>query len=100
MKRNSCKRYRESLCLLASGDLPESERREINAHLAKCAQCRQYFSELRSVATPLANSVKGFADIEPGEQFQRRWEKAILSASETKTDCLPARKFGVKEIWS
>jgi anti-sigma factor RsiW len=99
MKRNSCKPHRESLCLLASGALPESERPEIEAHLAACADCRRYFNELRSLAVPLANWEKGFAHIEPGPSFQRRWENAILSADQSKSARSPATKIDLQKFW-
>jgi hypothetical protein len=99
MKRNSCKLYREGLCLMASSALPESERPEIEAHLVGCADCRQYLNELRSVAVPLANWEKSFAHIDRSPAFQRRWESAILSADEPKPVRSPAVKFSLEKLW-
>ena len=99
MKRNSCKSQRESLCLLATDTLPESERSELEAHLKHCADCRDYFNELRRVTAPLAHWEETLAHIEPSQSFQRRWENAILSAAETKPVRSPAAKISLREIW-
>ena len=52
MKRffDRCGRYRQSICLLASGALPKSERAGIETHLAVCADCRNYYDEIKNVA--------------------------------------------------
>jgi hypothetical protein len=42
---NSC-RHRQTIALLASGVLAESERIELERHLAVCAVCRKYNEEL------------------------------------------------------
>ncbi|HUA37641.1 MAG TPA: zf-HC2 domain-containing protein [Candidatus Sulfopaludibacter sp.] len=62
---NSCRRNRESLCLLASGLLPEPDRVRIENHLAGCADCRSYYDEIKAVTAPLAGWEKHFAQIEP-----------------------------------
>src|SRR5713101_2023002 len=83
---NRCERHRESICLLASGVLPEPERREIENHLAACAGCRKYYDEIKLVALPLANWEKNFAHIEPDQTLRTRWVKAIQAASEPKSN--------------
>ncbi len=87
MKRffNCCRRYRGSLCLLAGSALPESDRVEIENHLAACADCKNYYDEIKKVAVPLANWEKNFAHIKPDQAFQMRWANALRAASEPKS---------------
>ena len=73
---NSCRRRRESLCLLASGLLPEADRVRIENHLAGCADCRSYYDEIKAVIAPLAGWGKRFAHIEPGTAVQMRLAQA------------------------
>ena len=82
---NRCGRYRQSLCLLAGGALPESQRAGIETHLAVCADCRNYCDEIKNVAGPLANWEKDFAHIEPDRALQLRWAKAVRTAGEPKS---------------
>src|SRR5260370_10999688 len=81
---NRCERRRESICLLASGALPEPESREVENHLAACAGCRKYYDEIKSVAVPLANWEKNFTHIEPDPTLRTRWAKAIQASGEPK----------------
>ncbi len=87
MKRffNCCRRYRGSLCLLAGSALPESDRVEIENHLAACADCKNYYDEIKKVAVPLANWEENFAHIKPDRALQMRWAKAVRTASEPKS---------------
>src|SRR5258708_23661594 len=86
---NRCERHRESICLLASGVLPEPEWREVENHLTACAGCREYYDEIKSVALPLANWEMNFAHIEPDQTLRTRWANAIQAAGEPK----PNRPF-------
>jgi len=99
MKRNSCQSERESLCLLATDSLPESERCELEAHLKRCADCREYLDQLRHMVAPLANWEETLAHIEPSQSFQRRWQNAVQSSAETKSPRPPAAKISLQEIW-
>jgi len=86
---NPCRRYRQNLCLLASGLLSESDRAGIEKHLAECADCRSYHGEIKTVTAPLAGWEKHFAHIEPGAAVRLRLTKAIASADKAK----PIRAF-------
>jgi len=77
---NSCRRNRESLCLLASGLLPEPDRIRIEKHLAGCAACRSYYDEIKAVTAPLAGWEKHFAQIEPGAAVHTRLTKTTRLA--------------------
>ena len=81
---NRCERHRESICILASGVLPQQERREVEKHLAACAGCRKYYDEIKLVALPLANWEEHFAHVEPDQTLRTRWAKAIQAAGEPK----------------
>jgi len=72
-----CGRYRQNICLLASGDLSEEQKEEAQSHLASCADCRKYFEELKAVTTPLSICEKSFAQFEATPRLQMRWTKAI-----------------------
>lgn len=82
MKRffNGCGRYRQSLCLLAGGALPEPEKDEIENHLAACADCRKYYQEIKTVTEPLTNWAGNFARLQPGPAVQTRWARAVQAA--------------------
>lgn len=81
MKRffNSCRCYRRSLCLLASGELREPEKDEIENHLAACADCRKYYTEIKAVTTSLVDWERGLAHIRPSQWARNRWARAILA---------------------
>jgi hypothetical protein len=72
----------ESLCLLASGSLPEPEARALQTHLVDCAGCRRYFEEIRTVASPLAGWEKQYDGVELNPVVQQRWFQAIESVAE------------------
>lgn len=86
---NRCGQSRQSISLLAAGALPDPERADIEAHLAACNHCRKYFHELKNASQPFAQWEKDFANLKPSPVAQSRWEKAILTASQTS----PAGRF-------
>ena len=87
MKRlfDRCGCYRQSICLLAGGTLPKSERAKIEGHLGVCSDCKNYYEEIKQVAVPLANWEKNFAHIEPDRALQMRWARAVQTAGEPKS---------------
>ncbi len=82
---NPCRRHRESLCLLASGLLPESDRAGIENHLAQCVNCRSYYDEVRAVTAPLAGWERHFAHIEPDTAVHFRLAKAAAPAGKPES---------------
>src|SRR5258706_6434627 len=84
-----CGRYRQSICLLASGDLAERERIEAQNHLASCADCRQYFDELKALTVPLATWERSLAHIQPDSSLQLRWAHAVRALDRKE----PKRSF-------
>ena len=77
-----CRRHRRNISLLAAGALSDGEKDAVEKHLAACSDCRAYFVEIKAVAAPLANWAKSLPQIQPGESAQRRWTKAIETASQ------------------
>lgn len=75
-----CAPYRQPLCLLVSGTLPEPERDQLQRHLHECANCRQYLAELKSVTAPLAGWEAKFAQLQPSLVARARWAEALQSA--------------------
>lgn len=85
MKRffNSCRRYRQNICLLAGGALSEPEKDWTLNHLAACPDCQKYYFEIKSVTAPLANWEGRFAHVQPSPALQARWAAAIDAAGRT-----------------
>ena len=76
MKWTRCRR-RQDASLLAAGALGEEERMELERHLAECNECRSYYSEIRTLAAPLAGWEKKLSAIEATPAAQRRWARAV-----------------------
>lgn len=55
---NTCDRYKEKLSALLDGELKDTERDEVLAHLETCADCQAYFAELNEIHN-------AFGDMEP-----------------------------------
>lgn len=74
---SSCRKQRQTLCLLACGALPESARATVEAHLAACPECRRYYSDMIA----LSSQFRGWAGAEPaievGAALRRRWTQAV-----------------------
>ena len=96
---NRCRRRRQSLCLLASGLLPETDKVRIESHLAGCADCRSYYDEIKTVTAPLAGWEKQFAHIEPGTAVHLRLAKAIASANQSESVRPLAPKIVLLKCW-
>ena len=56
MKAMNCNQVRRQLDLLALGDLPESVRAEVAAHLETCPECRQAWQNCRMVVASIRSS--------------------------------------------
>jgi len=82
---NPCRRHQANLCLLAAGTLSEPEAGAVRAHLADCADCRNYHDEIMSLARPLADWEANFAQVMPTQDVQMRWAKAVQAAANAKS---------------
>ncbi len=78
---NPCRRRRRSLCLLASGALPEPERTALQSHLAGCEDCRRYYVEIFQVTAPIANWESSYSQLQPDEHMRMRWAQAVQAAT-------------------
>ena len=96
---NSCRRNRENLCLLASGLLSKEDRAGIENHLAKCADCRSYYDEVKMVITPLATWEKHFAQIEPDPAVHLRCTRTIASVDQPEAARSLTPKIVLLECW-
>lgn len=92
---NPCRRVRREICLLAAGALPEQDRPELERHIASCSACRNYYNEIKALASPLAGWEKNFARIEPTQAMQERWAVAVQSSGGNP----PRREAHAKNIW-
>ena len=82
MKRrlNCCRDQRERVSLLASNSLPEAERAPVRAHLAQCAQCREYYEEMAGLTGELQEWARMENPVEAGAAFRARWMREIENA--------------------
>lgn len=82
MKRffDSCRRHRQNISLLVVGALSETERDQVEKHLAACANCRGYFEEVKVTTESLANWAGDVPDVQPSQFARTRWAKAVLAA--------------------
>jgi hypothetical protein len=60
--------------------MPAPERDAIENHLAACADCRNYYDELKAVTVPLRNWEDNFSRIQPDPTVQRQWARAVQAA--------------------
>jgi anti-sigma factor RsiW len=79
---NRCGGYRENLCLLASGVLPDAERSALEDHLASCANCKNYYNTIKSTARTLADWEGAFVHVGPNQKMEERWAKDFQTAIE------------------
>jgi anti-sigma factor RsiW len=86
----SCRERREGLCLLADSALSDSEKANLENHMATCADCRKYYDEIRSVAGPLADWENSFASVKPSEAVEVRWERDFELATKSNSPSWPS----------
>ena len=96
---NQCRRHRESICLLASGALPEPQKAVVQNHLASCAGCRKFYDEIKSVTEPLANWEQSCARVEPDQALQMRWAGAVHAAAGQKPVRRITPKIIIRNCW-
>jgi anti-sigma factor RsiW len=83
---NRCRRRRQDLYLLAGGVLPETERDEIERHLAECDGCRRHYAQIKGVAVSLAEYRESLGGLEPTQAARRDWARAIRTAGKSEGD--------------
>lgn len=89
-----CRKYREDLCAVMSGDLPVGDRAELKKHLQTCAACQSYRNEIATVTALLAAGGEHFAAIQPRQATEARWARDFEEAVE------PNRVFRCFLDWS
>jgi anti-sigma factor RsiW len=83
MKRifNLCRKHREALCVMLSGDLPATDRASLEQHLSACAGCQKYRTEIGKVTTLLSASRKLFIKVQPNKTARARWARDFETAT-------------------
>ncbi len=79
MRTEGCREWRDSLGAHALGQLPETERAGLDAHLEGCAECRAELAELESVTRvmPLADPERFAEPPQPPPGLGKRIEATI-----------------------
>ncbi|MBI1842089.1 MAG: zf-HC2 domain-containing protein [Verrucomicrobia bacterium] len=96
---NTCRDYRQSIALLASGDLDPIASREVEGHLSRCPSCRGYFEELRGLCAAHETAARHLPAAAAPPALYRSVSRRIRRAGES-TDTgwirvLRARALGV-----
>src|SRR5882724_13427097 len=72
---------RENVSLLASGVLPAGEQSRVREHLARCAECRNYFEKIARVSGDLQQWANTEPPLQPSTGFRARWTQQIQRAA-------------------
>ncbi|HEY0455429.1 MAG TPA: hypothetical protein VGE41_03590 [Verrucomicrobiae bacterium] len=72
----TCSKHRPGLALLASGESAGETEAELRAHIASCAECRQYFAELSNLTRELREA-PAHNELLTSEKFHRNLMQAI-----------------------
>jgi anti-sigma factor RsiW len=82
---NKCRRLEADLSLLAAGALAETERADVEAHLAECAACRAKLVELRKLTRNLESLGNRLPQVDPTIALRRRWQTAVRQSARHAT---------------
>ena len=100
---NKCRRYEESLSLLAADALDASERAAVETHLAGCPVCRAKLAQLQHLTRGLAEANRRFADIEAPVSLRRRWMSEVRGSARARDSVpmplIPAWLSGRRLAW-
>jgi len=77
-----CRKYRESLCAVMSGDISPEDHAALEDHLEVCAECRKYRNEIGGVTALLSAGGELFRDVDPSESTRSRWARDFQKAVE------------------
>jgi len=86
---NDCHRFRDRIADLVTGVLPEPDCRELQEHLSRCADCRDYMQALKQEDVSL---IEYFAGID--EDMAHRQERALQMI-----ECSHAKETNNIPIW-
>jgi hypothetical protein len=79
----TCDPYKEQITLLATGELPEIERDQVERHLSACAGCRREFEALRSLCGQIRSLAAEDAQAGVPVGLSERVEKNFVAATRT-----------------
>jgi predicted anti-sigma-YlaC factor YlaD len=88
--QNACSDFEEDLVLHYYGDGSEAERNRVEAHLQKCAACRAFLEDLRSLLPRMAK---------PNELPQSFWDNYYRETLE-KLAAVEERKFRWRNLFA
>ena len=90
-----CTIPRESVALLASSALSDTEAGPIREHLLVCPACRDYFAELTAICTAHSGAAQALPAMEVRAQIYHRVASAIRSSTPApKANWLAALRMG------
>lgn len=89
--RSGCARFRAELSLLHDGYLPESRRKRLEAHLARCEPCRVQ----RDLILRLSQELSASADVVPSPDFDDRVVSALRLTGLQRPSWAHWRQFSV-----
>ena len=99
-----CRKYRESLCAVMSGDVSPEDHAALEAHLEVCPDCRKYRNEIGGVTALLSAGGEFFRDVDPSESTRSRWagdfQKALEPANNARRLWMGAGIFRRLLDWS
>jgi len=96
---NQCRRFRQSLSLLAGGALPARERDEVERHLADCADCHRHYEQIKNLTASLADYRNSVAGLEPTPAARQQWARAIRAASQPEGASRDNREQSTARWW-
>jgi hypothetical protein len=92
-------RRRQDVSLLAAGVLDQAEIIELERHLDACADCRNYYGEIKILTAPLMGWEKNFSAIEANPAMQMRWAKAMQDAAAPSSIRQPPLQRVWRAMW-
>src|SRR6478736_2705773 len=83
------------------GELPEGQRREVEAHLAECGECRALLATLSQMSARLRAAGLGEMRIGQMDRLKRMWpaDRGVLRIAEWMTAAAAAILVGAVLTW-
>ena len=96
---NRCRRRRPEICLLAGGALGQEKKIELENHLAACQECRNYYTQIKTLTAPLAGWEKNLSPIQATPAARMRWARAVQESGTTSAVRQPLLKNAGRIVW-
>jgi Putative zinc-finger len=103
-----CRRYRKALSEAAAGALAPERRRELDGHLAQCAECTTRLDRLQSARVLIYDALSESAAAEPSHEWLRKIEQRLAVQTESHRPRIPyglvtavaAAVIGIAAAWT